>query len=95
LHDGVVLGEEVEFNEVADIGNDVFWFDYKMMLVAASHVTIGLCLRTVKATVGGGRAGEDAVDNSGGADLVGWCCGSEAEQSGGCESNGCESDHIG
>lgn len=51
-------------------------------------------LRTVKAAVSSGRAREDAVNDSGGADLVGGCCGGEAEESGGCESNGCESDHI-
>lgn len=90
----MVLGEEVEFDQVADLSDDIFWLDFKVMLAVVSHATAGLVLRTVKATVGGGGAGEDPVDDSGGADLVGRCCGGEAEQSGGCESDVCEGDHI-
>jgi len=39
LHDGVVLGEEVEFYEVADFGDDVFGLDCERELVAVLCVS--------------------------------------------------------
>jgi hypothetical protein len=75
LHDGVVLGQEVEFDQVTDLGHDVLGLE-------------------VEAVVGGGGARGDAVHAAGRADFVGGGCSAETEESGGCESDGCETDHF-
>jgi hypothetical protein len=47
----------------------------------------------VKAIVSGCGAGKDAVNDTGGTNLVRRCGGCKAEESSGCESKGSESDH--
>lgn len=75
LNNRMILGHEVEFDEVPNFSYDRFGFE-------------------VQATVGSSGACENAVDNASRANLVGGCGSREAKESGGRESDGCESDHV-